>query len=588
MSTTAGAARQQIRAARERLIEQGLFGQQASLESLGVRLPIERSWRRSVSLNAPSTESPSHFIDKIDPGDPLLRAAGPILDRWRDSLEGMRVGLFLSDNTGQVIARRVAQASDQHRFDRASAAEGFDFSEAALGTNGLGTPMEDRRPVFVQGAEHFNQSLESLACAGAPIYNPLTGKVLGSVAFAAPALAASPMMLAMAQQAALQIQQRVGEDAHSHEFMAITSYLRGRSAQTPILVLSEESIFASVSGLPCVSPAGHALLWEQLRNVDWKTSSTDIELPDSLQRATAHRLASSESGSVFALEVQAAPPKSHPAPRIPASTDTSALAVCDIEELCRITGVLALTGPGGAGKFHLAQQCLNGRMREMAIETFDASEIHEGDTDWFTRSRGALRNGCSVIVRHLEDLPRSEFNRLKVLAASTGSGEGGPRLILTLDDDAPTSIVSLVSQIARTVDVRPLRARRSVLPHLVESFVHEYPSEQRIVLSSAALQAFLRWDWPGNVAELRALIATLVEAAPGRVVHLHDLPQAMRDGIGRRLSPIEALERDAITSALRESGGNRSDAAAALGIGRTTLYRKMRTHSIGTPDQMRS
>ena len=67
--------------------------------------------------------------------------------------------LFLADEDGRIVSRRIVDAQDERTMDRANAVEGFDFSEQSLGTNGLGTPIEARGVVFVRGAEHFNDAL---------------------------------------------------------------------------------------------------------------------------------------------------------------------------------------------------------------------------------------------------------------------------------------------------------------------------------------------------------------------------------------------------------------------------------------------
>ena len=69
----------------------------------------------------------------------------------------MGTAIFLADRTGQIVARRVTGRSEQTRYDSAYAAEGFDFSEESIGTNGLGTPIQEGSAVFVRGPEHFNE-----------------------------------------------------------------------------------------------------------------------------------------------------------------------------------------------------------------------------------------------------------------------------------------------------------------------------------------------------------------------------------------------------------------------------------------------
>ena len=96
-------------------------------------------------------------------------------------------------------------------------------------------------------------------------------------------------------------------------------------------------------------------------------------------------------------------------------------------------------------------------------------------------------------------------------------------------------------------------------------------------MSPAALQSFVQWEWPGNIAELVAVVTDLVREVPASVIQRRHLPQHLQQAPPRRqLSMIEAAEREAIIKALDAAGGNRSDAAVLLGIGRTTLYRRLK------------
>lgn len=585
-----------LRVAREELIQRGLVGDRVPPVALGVRAPIERSWRRSMGLQAAASAASTHFINRIDPQHPLLRAARVVLDRWQESLSGMRIALFLSDKGGQIVARRVTDSGDMRRLDRAFAAEGFDFSESALGTNGLGTAMEDRKPVFIRGGEHFNESLETLACAGAPIRHPITGKVTGSIAFASLVGSASPLMLAMAQQAARQVEEQLAETASSRDLAATMTFLRQRSTRNPIVVLSEETILANIHGLPYISAQAHAVLWERLLSLDWTATSNVVDLPDMPHHAIAHRLNSdATAGTVFALEV--------PVQRTSQRGDRSVVDRVEpllddarLEELARPTRTLVLAGPGGAGKAHLAADWLARRSRGERPLVLDAADLAAGlEADWTSASSAALDHGRSILVRHLEDLPPAAFTTVKSLARRLREGAARPdapmatdaaRLVLTVNDAlAPSPILAFASQLAPALSVPPLAARKDRLPRLIRELVDEHPVEDRVTLSPAAMQAFLRWDWPGNVSELRTLLDVLCATLPGQAVQLSELPEAIQAKV-RNMTRIEALERDAILSALRHCGGNRSAAASELGIGRTTLYRKLTALGIAGGDRM--
>ncbi|GAA2425894.1 helix-turn-helix domain-containing protein [Streptomyces macrosporus] len=211
----------------------------------------------------------------------------------------------------------------------------------------------------------------------------------------------------------------------------------------------------------------------------------------------------------------------------------------------------------------------------------------------------ALRHDRSVIVRHLESLPQEEVNRVKALAAlahgaGTSARDDGAdpvapraRLVLTLNPQVCSpAVTELVSQIAERVEVPALATTRERIPELIRSILDSLEPARRCTLSSAALQAFLRWNWPGNVAELRRTLEKLAHDRPGRMIWHEHLPPHLRAAVRRRpLTRIESVERDAIVAAPAQAAGNRSRAADLLGIGRTTLYRKMRALGIEAPEQ---
>src|SRR6478736_1321067 len=137
-----------LRAAREQLIRRGLLNG-TQLTKI-VSPDIEHSWRRSIGVEASARPEAFLFVNDFDPDGILIRAAKSVMDHWLESLNGMGISLFLSDQSGQIIARRLGDRTHGNRFDEANAAEGFSFSGRSVGTNGLGTPIEGRQAVFVR------------------------------------------------------------------------------------------------------------------------------------------------------------------------------------------------------------------------------------------------------------------------------------------------------------------------------------------------------------------------------------------------------------------------------------------------------
>ena len=124
----------------------------------------------------------------------------------------------------------------------------------------------------------------------------------------------------------------------------------------------------------------------------------------------------------------------------------------------------------------------------------------------------------------------------------------------------------MLSQGAEGVDVPALASRRDEIPSIVQALLAEIDRQERPVLSAATMQVLMRWDWPGNVAELRHLLRTLAAELPGRISQPAPLPERMWDAANRRpLTRIESAERTEILAALRQSGGNRLKAAGCSG-----------------------
>lgn len=134
----------------------------------------------------------------------------------------------------------------------------------------------------------------------------------------------------------------------------------------------------------------------------------------------------------------------------------------------------------------------------------------------------------------------------------------------------------------------PLRERKSDIPILVTSFLEKFcdPQQAPRTISNDALQRLMAYDWPGNVRELENAIERAVALGSGPIVHVADLPSNLIYPTGDRapereeLLPLEELERRAILRTLRQTGGDKLATARLLGIGKTTLYRKLKQYHV--------
>jgi DNA-binding NtrC family response regulator len=136
-----------------------------------------------------------------------------------------------------------------------------------------------------------------------------------------------------------------------------------------------------------------------------------------------------------------------------------------------------------------------------------------------------------------------------------------------------------------------LRERRQDIPILASHFLERLSrnSEPERTLSDDAMKAMLAYDWPGNVRELENCLERACAFTTGPMIHLGDLPREISQlerstaaGAGNgnnKIVPMSELERQTILNAIAQLNGDKLQAARLLGIGKTTLYRKLKEYS---------
>jgi two-component system response regulator HydG len=145
-----------------------------------------------------------------------------------------------------------------------------------------------------------------------------------------------------------------------------------------------------------------------------------------------------------------------------------------------------------------------------------------------------------------------------------------------------------------SLHIPSLRERRQDIPLLATHFLDQLSrnSGQERTLAGEALKAMLAYDWPGNVGELENCLERACALSTGPGIHLGDLPPAIskvkfEDGGGpasngngdSKIVPMAELEKQAILTTITQLNGDKLLAARLLGIGKTTLYRKLKEYS---------
>lgn len=589
-----------IRRARDQLLSQGL--QRFSVPPSLIPEEIEQSWRRSASVCVDATAEPRMLGGEIDPDSTVLRAASRVLDQWKDSLSDSRLALLLSDQDGRIVSRRVDTHQEERHLDRVNAVEGFDYSEGSLGTNGLGTPIEARDVVFVRGSEHFNEALAQLACAGAPVRHPITGRIVGSIALASPVSYAHDLMTAMVRQVGNQIAQELASQADSRDMELARIYRMYRSAKNPVLVMNDQTVMTDLPTLSHLDTESHAVLWHQLMRHGWQQESFHLELPILGTVVTARRLGTSPQEPVFVLEFTEplivpgdtlSNSGNEPSDaRKPSSGTESAPAVSqsdpdpyervlrDLDSAAENSLTVGLIGGPGVGKRHQATAWLTQRTthQPLVIHAGRLAPHAKPETrEVWAAAKHALNSRRGIIVTNAAKLEVTTRRKLEQLATATLRLDNPARIVFIeqLEHDPPDA-----EQNPTVVTVPSLAELPGSLPVIIRQVSTKlFPAESPLRFAPAALQSLLTWPWPGNITELVEVLNSIPPAARAGLIQLHHLPAEMRQA-GPRLNRYEQFERETIIAALRDAEWNKSRAAEILGIGRTTLYRKMRSLKI--------
>ena len=151
-----------------------------------------------------------------------------------------------------------------------------------------------------------------------------------------------------------------------------------------------------------------------------------------------------------------------------------------------------------------------------------------------------------------------------------------------------------------TVQLPPLRERRSDIPLLVQWFLDRLSKGSPAQVTASAMKCLLQYDWPGNVRELENSMERATALGDGTMIDVDDLPSSISNGTAisdeaRASHPtlasstdLEAIERATIQRVFDQVNGDKVIARKMLGISRATLYRKLKRYNIGSRTDLAS
>lgn len=539
---------------------------------------IHYGWKRSELSGVTRSARPEPAAaSSTELGSSLLRASDAAFAAVADDLAGLDLTLLLADRTGRLI-QAVGDTASRTRIEaqRRGLIVGADLSEDKVGLNGIGTALEIGRGITIDGNEHFIEAFRDFSCFGVPIVHGGSKRLEGVLNVTAPTAATGCLLEGFGRTLVRQIEAQLMANTYYDEYRLLEGFIRtSRGSSVAVCALGEGTMMSN------------------------DRAEEILEIVDLTElRMTVRRAAESAAlrttmdvghGRELDIDIHSVGPRQtiltlHPSWRerrsvargAPRSDNSGYLWNSRLDHVKGRSGTIAVVGDTGTGRTSAATEIMRG-CSPIRIEAIDLLEGGcEGLIDVFrTLSQGS--SGALI----LDDIEVLSEQQLRVLRRLVGSFDGRT-LVLTstpaVENQQP--LASVLSGADHTVTLPPLRERTAEFGALVQGVAKQVNDGREVVFSPPCLQALSRGNWPGNLAQLKKVLTRVLIDRTGSTIGVSDLPSELRAKDGAATTAMEKAEQAAILEALASSDGNKHQAAKALGISRTTLYRRLREFRI--------
>ena len=244
-----------------------------------------------------------------------------------------------------------------------------------------------------------------------------------------------------------------------------------------------------------------------------------------------------------------------------------------------------MLGETGTGKFTLLTEVYHSVQPGGRSLNFAAGDISSDSYDDAEIALEGTKVPTLYIIRDLDQLTTDGAERLGRFMVSAFESEQPVTISATVSDadvDSGLPFCELLPYFQTSVTLPPLRQRSADIGSLVTLLLNELAPHRDVHLSPEALRLVTRYTWPRNMRQLEEALASALRKKPVGTIEERDLPGYCHTTARRTLTPLEEADRDAVIAALKAAGGNRVHAAKALGLARSSLYRRLKDYGITT------
>lgn len=603
------------------------FIDEGVLDSNRINERISESWYRCKQANVNPHMSKGQkilssvfFQEQKKKSEIFLDIALPQIQNMRKTIDELQMMALLIDPDGYVLSLS-GNKQTLKRAKHINFIEGVKWTEAAVGTNAIGTALEIEEAIMISGTEHYSVVSHSWSCAAAPIHND-DGKLIGVLNFSCPIEFSHPYMLGMVTSMAHAIERECSIRVHQNELHLIHRFLDVIDSDEQVVICNHRDVIVSASK----SVRERINNWSRMKLEELMHHGleTKLEIPvysnermiGKCMYLKENKQMNTYSALTFIKGIT-----------FSGVTGTSRAFQHTLEEIKLVSPTDAsvyVCGETGVGKEYVARAIHENSPRKdgpfiavncgslpkelMESELFGYAEgAFTGARRQGYKGKFEQANGGTLFLDEIGEVPpEMQVALLRVLQERTitpiGSSKSVPvniRIITATHKD----LLRLVEEgkfrqdLYYRLHVYPLYVpslieRKEDIPYFIQHFCER--KNWNVVFPKSIYNQFLQHTWPGNIRELVNVLERIYILSQGREIcekQVVFLLQTMRrnqqqlelqveNKTEHTLHFREKIQRDSMIEALQKTNGNVSLAAKLLNVPRSTFYKRMQKYKL--------
>ncbi|HDR6216313.1 MULTISPECIES: sigma 54-interacting transcriptional regulator [Bacillus cereus group] len=603
------------------------FVNEGVLDSNRINQRISESWHRCKQANVnphmnkgQKVLSSNIFREQKKKSEIFLDIALPQIQNMRKTIDELQMMPLLIDPDGYVLSLS-GNKQTLKRAKHINFIEGVKWTEAAVGTNAIGTALEIEEAIMISGTEHYSVASHSWSCAAAPIHND-DGKLIGVLDFSCPIEFSHPYMLGMVTSIVHAIERECSIRVHQNELHLIHRFLDVIDSDEQVVICNHRDVIVSASK----SVRERVTNWSRMKleELVHHGLETKLEIPvysnermiGKCMYLKENKQMNTYSAFTFIKGIT-----------FPGVTGTSKAFQHTLEEIKLVSltdASVYVCGETGVGKEYVARAIHENSPRKdgpfiavncgslpkelMESELFGYAEgAFTGARRQGYKGKFEQANGGTLFLDEIGEVPpEMQVALLRVLQERTitpiGSSKEVPvniRIITATHKD----LLRLVEEgkfrqdLYYRLHVYPLYVpslieRKEDIPYFIQHFCER--KNWNVVFPKSICNQFLQHTWPGNIRELVNALERIYILSQGREICEKQVAFLIQTMMGNQqqlelqvenktehtLNFREKIQRDSMIEALQKTNGNVSLAAKLLDVPRSTFYKRMQKYKL--------